>query len=106
MLAEIKELQTNSVTKLVDLIDKSEKKTFTFRAPTGSGKTYMMADFMERMLSKDDKVVFLVSSLSKSDLAKQNYEKFCEYRCRNVSPFESVFDEQRGRGGRTPVHSE
>lgn len=86
MLAEIKELQTNSVTKLVDLIDKSEKKTFTFRAPTGSGKTYMMADFMERMLSKDDKVVFLVSSLSKSDLAKQNYEKFCEYRDAGMFP--------------------
>ena len=80
MFAEIKELQTNAVTKLIDLIDKREQSILTFRAPTGSGKTYMMADFMERMFLKDDKVVFLVSSLSKSDLANQNYEKFCEYR--------------------------
>lgn len=80
MLAEIKELQTAAVNKLIDLIDTQNKDVYTFRAPTGSGKTYMMADFMDKMLQKHKEVIFLVSSLSKSDLAKQNYDKFCEYR--------------------------
>ena len=43
----------------------------------------MMADFMNRMLGKHDGLIFLVSSLSKSDLAEQNYDKFCEYIDKN-----------------------
>ena len=53
------------------------KKEYTFKAPTGSGKTYMMADFMNRILATRNNVVFLVSSLSKSELAEQNYNSFC-----------------------------
>ena len=53
------------------------KKEYTIKAPTGSGKTYMMADFMNRILATQNNVVFLVSSLSKSDLAEQNYNSFC-----------------------------
>lgn len=40
----------------------------------------MMADFMNRILCEKNNVVFLVSSLSKGGLAKQNYEKFSEYK--------------------------
>ena len=80
MLSEIIELQNNAVSKLVSLTETSGKKSLTFRAPTGSGKTYMMADYINRLLCADSEYVFLVSSLSKSDLAEQNYEKFCEYR--------------------------
>lgn len=78
MLQEIIQLHDEAVTALVDAIAK--KDTITFKSPTGSGKTYMMADFMDRILSERDDVVFLVSSLSKSELAKQNYDKFCEYK--------------------------
>lgn len=80
MLAEIQDLQNNAVLQLIDAINTNEKDTYTFRAPTGSGKTFMMADFMNRMLDKDSNIIFLVSSLSKSDLAEQNYKKFCEYQ--------------------------
>lgn len=79
MLADVIQLQNNAVNKLMNLVEKKEKREYSFRAPTGSGKTYMMADFMNRMLEEHDNVVFIVSSLSKSDLAKQNYEKFLEY---------------------------
>lgn len=78
MLEEVKRLQDRAVSALVEEINK--KREITFKAPTGSGKTHMMADFMNRILSQYDDVVFLVSSLSKSDLARQNYEKFCEYK--------------------------
>ncbi len=83
MLAEIKELQNGAVNQLIEAIKTQNKSSYTFRAPTGSGKTYMMADFMNRMLEQNQKIIFLVSSLSKSDLARQNYDKFCEYRDKN-----------------------
>ena len=88
MLAEAIELQKNAVKKLVDCV-LSEDRSLTFKAPTGSGKTFMMADMIDQLLVHPDilkgydcsvnGVIFLVSSLSKSDLAKQNYEKFVEY---------------------------
>ncbi|MCM1135965.1 MAG: DEAD/DEAH box helicase family protein [Clostridium sp.] len=55
------------------------KDEITFKAPTGSGKTYMMADLMDRVLRQNENVVFIVSSLSKGNLAGQNYSRFCEY---------------------------
>lgn len=77
MLQEVKELQQRAVNNLYEQLP--AKKEITFRAPTGSGKTYMMADLMNRVLNDEENVVFLVSSLSKGDLALQNYNKFCEY---------------------------
>ena len=76
MLQEAKDLQNRAVTKMVSLLSQG-KKEYTFKAPTGSGKTYMMADFMNRILATNNNVVFLVSSLSKSELAEQNYNSFC-----------------------------
>lgn len=76
MLQEAKDLQNRAVTQLVSVLSQG-KKEYTFRAPTGSGKTYMMADFMNRILATQSNVVFLVSSLSKSELAEQNYNSFC-----------------------------
>lgn len=77
MLSEVIDLQNAAVSDLVDKVGYMD--AVTFKAPTGSGKTYMMADFMNRVLEEDDNVIFLVSSLSKGDLAKQNYDKFVEY---------------------------
>ncbi|MCI7430689.1 MAG: DEAD/DEAH box helicase family protein [Bacteroidales bacterium] len=76
MLQEAKDLQNRAVTKMVSVLSQG-KKEYTFKAPTGSGKTYMMADFMNRILAIQNNVVFLVSSLSKSELAEQNYNSFC-----------------------------
>ena len=77
MLHEVIELKKKAVDSLVQKYDELDE--ITFRAPTGSGKTYMMADFMNRILEENDDVVFLVSTLSKGDLATQNYNKFLEY---------------------------
>lgn len=76
MLQEAKDLQNSAVTRLVSVLSQG-KKEYTFKAPTGSGKTYMMADFMNRILATHNNVVFIVSSLSKSELAEQNYNSFC-----------------------------
>ncbi|MCC7522329.1 DEAD/DEAH box helicase family protein [Candidatus Uhrbacteria bacterium] len=84
MKQEAIDLQKNAVSALVELTSKQEE--ITFKAPTGSGKTYMMADMMNRILSMDKHVVFLVSTLSKGDLAIQNYEKFQEYSAKGNFP--------------------
>ncbi len=79
MLQEAKDLQNRAVSQMVAMVARGEKE-YTVKAPTGSGKTYMMADFMNRILEKPDykNTVFLVSSLSKSELAEQNYNSFCK----------------------------
>ena len=84
MLQEAIDLQRNKVSELVRIIN--EKDEVTFRAPTGSGKTRMMADFMNRILAQNSDVVFLVSSLSKGDLAEQNYKQFKECSDENIFP--------------------
>jgi type III restriction enzyme len=84
MKQEAIDLQQNAVSALVELI--TTQNEITFKAPTGSGKTYMMADMMNRILSVDKNVIFLVSTLSKGDLATQNYEKFVEYSAKGGFP--------------------
>ncbi len=86
MRKEIKDLQKNAVNSLIEKMQ--HQHDITFKAPTGSGKTYMMADFMNEVLN-DSSVVFLVSSLSKAGLGKQNYEKFLEYNIEfsNLNPY-------------------
>lgn len=76
MLQEAKDLQNRAVSQMVAMLARNRKE-YTVKAPTGSGKTYMMADFMNRILATHSNIVFLVSSLSKSDLAEQNYNSFC-----------------------------
>lgn len=89
MLQEAKDLQLRAVNDLVSAT--SLKDVVTFKAPTGSGKTFMMAMFMEKILEKEKDVVFIVSSLSKAKLAEQNYEKFKSYYdhgfVRLISPY-------------------
>lgn len=87
---EVKELQDNAVNALLDKMS-SVCNEFTFKAPTGSGKTFMMAKFMDEYLAKNNSAVFIVSSLSKAKLAEQNYNKFKEYEdkgfVKNLNPF-------------------
>jgi len=73
----VKVLQNRAVTQLENQL--KTKDTITFKAPTGSGKTHMMGDLMNRVLAGRDDVIFLVSSLSKGGLAAQNYNNFAEY---------------------------
>lgn len=85
MLQEAKDLQQRAVAELLKRAEES-KKTITFRAPTGSGKTRMMADFMNHVLGTHKDVIFLVSTLSKGNLAQQNYNVFRDCAERGVFP--------------------
>ena len=52
MLEEVKLLQERAIHELVNQI--SNKDEVVFKAPTGAGKTYIMARFMDELLSKND----------------------------------------------------
>lgn len=86
MLQEIRDLQYNAVTLLFDKV--IHQREVTFKAPTGSGKTYMMADLMNRFLTNPD-IVFIVSSLSKAELGKQNHDNFIRFDrfFPNINPY-------------------
>lgn len=77
MLQEARDLQNRAVAELL-MKAHGSKKELTFRAPTGSGKTRMMADFMNRVITEQNDVIFLVSTLSKGGLAQQNYDSFLQ----------------------------
>lgn len=90
MLQEARDLQNNAVKELIKLSEISLNREITFKAPTGSGKTFMMAKMMDEILKKQNDVIFLVSTLSKGNLAKQNYDRFCEYKqsyFKNLNPY-------------------
>ncbi len=71
------ELQEKAINEVINWMRVQDD--VTFKAPTGSGKTYMMFKIMERLLEQDKDIIFIVSSLSKSDLAYQNHEKFTSF---------------------------
>ncbi len=75
---EIKKLQDRATDDVVSLLIKN--KDVTLKAPTGSGKTYIIANVVNKILEIDQNYVFIVSSLSKGELALQNHERFIEYK--------------------------
>ena len=75
MKSEIIELQERTVQYIFNLA-KSNNKIITVKAPTGSGKTHIMANFMNKILADDESIIFIVSILSKGQLASQNYDSF------------------------------
>ena len=68
MLQEAIELQNNAVSSLIDKTFNGKSNVITFKAPTGAGKTYMMADYMNRILAEREDIIFIVSTLSKGSV--------------------------------------
>lgn len=75
MKREIIELQERTVQSIFNLAKKGNK-SITIKAPTGSGKTHIMANLMNKMIEDDENIIFIVSILSKGKLSSQSYDKF------------------------------
>lgn len=75
MKSEIIELQERTVQSIISHAKKG-KNSITVKAPTGSGKTHIMANLMNKMIADDENIIFIVSILSKGKLASQSYDKF------------------------------
>jgi len=91
MLQSVIDLQNEAVNSLFYVLSTKKEKNIYFKAPTGSGKTYMMADFMNKYLENNPETVFLVSTLSKGNLAEQSYKQFKKYKFdgmfENLNPY-------------------
>ncbi|UWD34226.1 DEAD/DEAH box helicase family protein [Mesomycoplasma molare] len=81
--------QREAIERLLDKarksIDSEQKDTVYFKAPTGSGKTFMMINFIDELIewSKSNiehKLIFVVTTLSSAELPKQLEENFNEYK--------------------------
>lgn len=89
MTTSIQELQENIVDGIIALL-KKQKTEVSVKAPTGSGKTHMMAMLMDKLLMESDKYIFIVSSPSKGDLAEQCYNSFVknsDYNFKNLDAY-------------------
>ena len=64
MLQEAIDLQNRAVDELLVINRQNKLVDVVFKAPTGSGKTFMMAKFMNEVLEEEKDVIFLVSTLS------------------------------------------
>ena len=81
MAKELKRYQEKAVDELVFktnlLLDKNlEKRTIVFQSPTGSGKTFMMSQYIARLIDemKDQDLCFLWLSPGKGGLHEQSYK--------------------------------
>lgn len=91
------------LTKSKRLTRSSGNKILVFKAPTGSGKTMMMAEFLKRMAEDklDDKVLAFIWTAPRK-LHSQSKEKleayFCESRALKPVEFEELSDRQIREG--------
>jgi type III restriction enzyme len=82
-MIELKEYQQSAVSELVkqtrSLLSSSGSKVCVFKAPTGSGKTIMMAELLQRLSDEDlpSEYVFVWTSLY--DLHSQSKAKLASY---------------------------
>ena len=79
MSKTLKDYQQKAVDEIIELFNIYITKTnkhIIMKAPTGSGKTFMMTKFLERVSLKyeDEKIAFIWASIGKGELHKQSYE--------------------------------
>lgn len=78
MAKQLKDYQIRVVEELHDFfnfyINKGNKE-IVFKAPTGSGKTFIMTKLLEKIsLENGERVAFIWASIGKGDLHRQSYE--------------------------------
>jgi type III restriction enzyme len=107
MLKELKEFQEKAVKELIDscslMLDlNSRKNVCVLKSPTGSGKTYMMAAFIERLIKRrEDELCFIWVTIGKGDLQLQSRNSLVRYF--NGSPVVHLIEEEFS-GGREVIN--
>jgi len=79
-----KEYQDKAVEKLLsrskEILTEGKSKTIVFQSPTGSGKTFMMSQYIYELIgeNEDRDICFLWFSIGKGNLHKQSFESLDE----------------------------
>ncbi|UUD35301.1 DEAD/DEAH box helicase family protein [Mycoplasmopsis caviae] len=73
--------QQNAVNELVNSFNLLEKNEVYFKAPTGSGKTFMIANVINELskIYSDEKLFFIIATLSSAKLPNQMESNLHEY---------------------------
>ena len=74
--------QQNGVNELVNEFDPNSKNIVYFKAPTGSGKTFMIANVINDITKKyfEEKLLFVIATLSSAELPKQMENNLNDYK--------------------------
>ena len=76
---ELKEFQIDCVNKLLNATTVGSKKEVLVQAPTGSGKTIILLDYIEEYLEDNKNAIFIWLTPGKVDLEEQSKEKMTKY---------------------------
>ena len=76
---ELKEFQIECVNKLLDATTVGTKKEVLVQAPTGSGKTIILLDYIEEYLEENPNTIFVWLTPGKGDLEEQSRLKMTKY---------------------------
>lgn len=79
---ELTSLQKEKVDELVELYNPILKKKVDFKAPTGSGKTFMAVSFISNLIlsNPNDNFVFVIATPSSSELPYSFEQKILQYK--------------------------
>lgn len=74
--------QQNAVNELVNEFDPNNKNIVYFKAPTGSGKTFMIANVINEITKKyfGEKLLFVIATLSSAELPQQMKNNLEDYK--------------------------
>ncbi|MEA4206204.1 DEAD/DEAH box helicase family protein [Mycoplasma sp. 1199] len=76
--------QQNAVNQVVTIYQEQNSKNALLWAPTGSGKTFMVANIIDNIVkiqeNKNEKVIFIFATISTAELPRQLENKFREYK--------------------------
>ncbi|WP_434342433.1 DEAD/DEAH box helicase family protein [Mycoplasma capricolum] len=74
--------QEYAVQQIVDKYHIENKKIIDFQAPTGSGKTFMMINAIDKLITTypSEKFTFVIVTLSTAELPKQLFDNLNEYK--------------------------
>lgn len=76
---ELKEFQLNCVNKLLDVTTVGTKKEVLVQAPTGSGKTIILLEYIKEYIDENKDTIFVWLTPGKGDLEEQSREKMTKY---------------------------
>lgn len=76
---ELKEFQINCVNDLLNATTVGDKKEVLVQAPTGSGKTIILLEYIKEYIEENDKTIFVWLTPGKGDLEEQSREKMTKF---------------------------
>lgn len=76
---ELKEFQINCVNDLLNVTTIGQKKEILVQAPTGSGKTIILLEYIKEYIEENNDTIFVWLTPGKGELEEQSREKMTRY---------------------------